>query len=152
MFGKKDQDESAQQPGQGSAALQAEVARLEALPLAEVAVEVMTKGFGSGGRGADDEQITVSGQNVDSGPDVSGIADRFVPEINRWRGRGPGDEALWNQLDRLVAEGVQQLELAALVRAQLHSASGSLDFAATRLGRSALESGTVERILGRGTA
>jgi hypothetical protein len=47
----------------------------------------------------------------------------------------------------LVAEGVQALEHASLVRAQVHTAMGALDYTVTRAGRAALESNSVARIL-----
>ncbi len=48
LFGKKDKKEK---KAAESAALQAEYERLDALPLPDLATEVMERGFGSGGPG-----------------------------------------------------------------------------------------------------
>jgi hypothetical protein len=48
---------------------------------------------------------------------------------------------------RLIAESLQQLEHASLIRAQLHTSMGELDWAATRRGRAALERDEVKSIL-----
>ncbi|HEX3841778.1 MAG TPA: hypothetical protein VHU85_13375 [Acidimicrobiales bacterium] len=125
-------------------ALQAEVDRLDSLPLPELAAEVMAKGFGPGGQGADkDGTVTVGGPNINAGVTVAALAADFVP--------GAADEGLRVRRDRLVAEGFQALEHAALVRAQLHTAMGSLDYTVTRTGRAALESNSVAQILSGGT-
>jgi hypothetical protein len=58
---------------------------------------------------------------------------------------------LWRQFSRIIAEGLQELEHASLVRAQMHTSQNSLDFTTTRLGRAALEQGAVEGILGGGS-
>jgi hypothetical protein len=47
----------------------------------------------------------------------------------------------------LVAEGLQELEHASLVRCQVHTAMGTFDWAATRRGRAALQRGAVEQIM-----
>jgi hypothetical protein len=57
------------------------------------------------------------------------------------------DYQLREQAIRLVAEGLQQLEHASLVRFQLHTSMGYLDWAATRRGRAALERGEVLSLL-----
>lgn len=81
------------------------------------------------------------------GTTVGAIATEFSPDGTT---RG-ADERVRLRLQRLVAEGVQALEHASLVRAQMHTAMGSLDYALTRLGRTALERGAVERVLGGGS-
>jgi hypothetical protein len=124
-------------------ALQAEVDRLDSLPLPELAAEVMTKGFGPGGQEADkDNTVTVGGPNINAGVTVGAIAPDFVP--------GDADEELRIRRDRLVAEGMQALEHASLVRGQLHTAMGGLDYTVTRLGRAALEGNSVAQVVDGG--
>jgi hypothetical protein len=58
------------------------------------------------------------------------------------------DRFLREQIIKLVAEGLQQLEHASLVRCQAHSEeTGGFDWAATRRGRAALDRGQVQAIL-----
>ena len=60
----------------------------------------------------------------------------------------PEDGFLREQIIKLVAEGLQQLEHASLVRCQSHSEeTGGFDWAATRRGRAALDRGQVQAIL-----
>jgi hypothetical protein len=59
----------------------------------------------------------------------------------------PEDQQLRERIAKLVAEGLQELEHASLVRCQLHTEMGSLDWAATRRGRAALERGEVQAVL-----
>src|ERR1022692_1524012 len=132
MFGKKDEPG---QPPQADAALQAEFDRVSALSLVQLASEVMTKGFGPGGPGADDSSVTVGGPNADSGIEVTGIADKFVNYQPQYFGIPSPSEVLWRQFSRIIAEGLQELEHASLVRAQMHTSQNSLDFTTTRLGR-----------------
>jgi len=110
--------------------------------------QVMTKGFGPGGPGADEkEDVTLGGPNIHAGATVSDIAIEFAQG-----GSTQGaDDSLRLRLHRLVAEGVQTLEHSGLIRAQLHTSMGSLDYAVTRLGRAALDDAAVERILGGGS-
>lgn len=137
LFGNKGNDQD------NSAAQEAEIDRLDSLPIPQLASEVMTKGFGPGGPGEDAQNtVTVGGMSINSGPSVGQIADTLVP-------RCPA--ALELRLARITAEGVQALEHASLVRTQMHSSSGSLDYATTRLGRAALEHSAVDRILGGGS-
>ena len=114
MFGHKDDGQA------GTSTLQAEVDRLGSLSLPELAAEVMSKGFGPGCPGADDS-VTVGGPNFKAGVTVAALAADFVS--------GAADEGLRVRRDRLIAEGMQALEHASLVRAQLHTAMGSLDYA-----------------------
>jgi hypothetical protein len=147
LFGRKQQQEEEQAERSKDSALQAEVDRLESLPLTQLAAEVMTKGFGPAGPGADeDDAVTIGGPNVNAGPTVSAIALEFAPGGDT---RG-ADEHLRLRLHRVMAEGLQVLEHACLVRAQMHTSMNSFDYALTRLGRAALERGAVERILGGG--
>jgi hypothetical protein len=147
MFGHKDEEKQAQND-RWRLALQAEFDRLGSLPLPELAAEVMTKGFGPDGPGADDEDVTVGEANINAGPTADQIAGEFVAP------RGftfplPSDEdlKLRERIVRLVAEGLQELEHASLVRAQTHTSMGYLDYATTRRGRAALERGEVQGIL-----
>lgn len=137
LFGNKGND-----PG-ASAAVQGEVDRLDSLSLPQLASEVMTKGFGPGGPGEDAQNtVTVGGMSINAGTTVGDIASTLVP------GCGAPLEL---RLARIVADGVQTLEHASLVRTQMHTSSGALDYATTRLGRAALQQGAVDRILGGGS-
>jgi hypothetical protein len=126
LFGHTGNDEA------DDAALPAEVSRLNSLSVVQLATEVMTKGFGPGAPGADpDDTVTVSGPNTNAGTPVSVIATAFAPGGST---RG-ADDSVRLSLYRLVAEGLQALEHVSLIRAQLHTAMGSLDHAVTRLGQ-----------------
>jgi hypothetical protein len=78
---------------------------------------------------------------------TAAIAVKFIPAH---RPRSIGME-LQVRLDQLLAEGLQILEHACLVRAEWHANSGSLCYVATRLGRAALERDAIDRILGGGS-
>jgi hypothetical protein len=144
LFGHHD---DATDQSQDLAALQTEVARLESLSLPQLAAQVMTKGFGPGGPGADPQnQISTGGANINAGPEVSDIALAFAPGGNT----RAADDQLRLRLYKVVAEGLQVLEHACLIRAQMHTSMNGLDYAITRLGRSALERGEVDRVLGAG--
>ena len=124
--------------------------RLNALPLIELAAEVMIKGFGPGGPGADDDAITLGQANIHAGSTAQIISLELAPD------RGftfplptPEDHKLREQIAKLVAEGLQELEHASLVRCQMHTGMGNLDWAATRRGRAALERGEVQSVLQR---
>jgi hypothetical protein len=138
LFGHKETDE---EPA-GASSLQTDVERLDTLSLSDLAAEVMHKGFGPGGPGEDpDEKVSVGGANIASGVEIGEIAATFNDDRR-------SDENLRQRLQRLVAEGVQVLEHAGLVRTQMHTSQGGLDYVLTRRGRAALRDGTVERILG----
>jgi hypothetical protein len=117
--------------------LRAELTRLSSLTLEQVAAEVMTKGFGPGGPGA-------AGH---ADPDVIGAA--FTQPF---QGRDY-DQEVDVAVMEIVAEGLQVLEHACLIRPVFHGQGGSHDvhyalgWGATRLGRAAVEQGTVERAL-----
>jgi hypothetical protein len=147
VFGHNDDDKQ-QRIEQWRLAMQAELGRLSALPLEELAIEVMVRGFGPGGPGADDDTISLGQANVGAGPTAGDISMRFVPD----RGFAfpvptPDDVQLREQVSRLVAEGLQELEHASLVRCQMHTSMGTFDWTATRRGRAALQSGAVEHIM-----
>ncbi|HEY2054739.1 MAG TPA: hypothetical protein VGH14_12470 [Solirubrobacterales bacterium] len=138
-FGRSERSE----PSTGSRddVLRAEGDRLEALSTSQLAAEVMAKAFGPDGPRAPD-RATVDGATIGAGPTVSAIVSRFVGS-DKWDQAKREDS--WERLKRLIAEGLQILEHAALVRAQVHS--GILNYALTRSGQAALEQGAVERIL-----
>jgi hypothetical protein len=139
FFGHKDES---QREADSSSARQDEVDRLEALTLAQLAADVMTKGFGPGGPGADHQgTTTVGGPNINAGPTVAAIALEFAPGGST---RG-GDDALRQRRYRLIAEGLQAAEHASLIRAQMHTAMNSFDYTLTRHGRAALGGGAVDR-------
>ncbi len=141
LFGHHDDDV---QQAQNLAALEPEVERLESLPLARLASEVMAKGFGPGGPGADENnEVTPGGANISAGPEVAEIALAFAPGGTT---RG-ADDQLRLRLYKVIAEGLQILEHACLIRAQMHTAMNGFDYAITRLGRAALERGEVDRVL-----
>jgi hypothetical protein len=125
-------------------ALLAEIERLDRLPLPALAAEVMGKAFGPGAEWEDpEEEVTIGGPNVGAGATVVGIATEMAPG-----GSTKGaDERTRLRLHRLVAEGVQALEHAALVRPQMHTAMNSLDYTPTRLGRKALAAGAVAQVV-----
>lgn len=77
MFGRKD-EEKQEKNEQWRQALQAEFDRLNSLPLAQLAAEVMRKGFGPDGPGADDEDVTVGQANINAGPSAAQIAGELV--------------------------------------------------------------------------
>jgi hypothetical protein len=120
--------------------LRAEVQRLGSQTLERLAAEVMERGFGRGGPGAENPADPAAIGAAFSGP---------------FQGRDY-DEAADAQLMEMVAEGIQVLEHACLVRPVFHGSGGdrayyALDFASTRLGRAALEQHAVERILAGGS-
>jgi hypothetical protein len=144
MFNRKDQSkqESADERRQG---MRAEYERLAALSLSDLAVEVMVKGFGPGGPGADDAAISLGQANIGAGPSAVDISFEFVPKGGSFP--SPDDIQLREQLAKLIAEGLQELEHASLVRCQMHTASGYFDWAATRRGRAALNQNDVAAVL-----
>lgn len=145
LFGHRDDDSD--QAADNVAALQAEIDRLDSLSLPALAAEVMAKGFGPGSPGADDDNtISVEGPNISAGPTIADVALEFTPAGNT---KG-ADDATRLRLQKLVAEGLQALEHAGLIRTQMHTAMNGFDFALTRKGRSALQSGDVAGTLGGG--
>jgi hypothetical protein len=130
-------------------ALEAEIERLDRLTLAALAAEVMGKAFGPGAEWEDpEEEVTVGGPNVGAGATVEGIATAMAPEGST---RALDDRARL-RLQRLVAEAVQALEHASLIRAQLHAATAGFDYTPTRLGRKVLAAGAVAEVVGEGEA
>ncbi len=132
-----------------TAELEAEIKRLDQLPLSALAAEVMAKAFGPGAEWEDpEEEVTVGGPNVGAGATVTGIATEMAPD-----GSTKGaDDATRLRLQRLVAEAVQALEHAALIRPQSHTAMKGLDYTPTRLGRTVLAAGAVAEVVGENGA
>lgn len=129
-------------------ALGAEIERLDRLPLPTLAAEVMGKAFGPGAEWEDpEEEVTVGGADG-AGATVAAIAAAMAP-----RGSAKGvDDRAWLRLQRLIAEAVQMLEHASLVRAQTHVATSGFDYTPTRLGRKVLAAGAVAQVVGGGEA
>jgi hypothetical protein len=148
-FGHKDKDTDKEQKlEQWRAVLKAELDRLNSLPLSQLASEVMVKAFGPDGPGADEEDVQVGQANIHSGPSLYQISGVFEADRGFTFPLPTDDDAkLLERIRRLVAEGLQELEHASLIRVQMHTGMGSLDYATTRRGRAALEGGEVERIL-----
>lgn len=139
---KEDQGSDKQERmAQWRLAARAELDRLSSLPLTDLAAEVMTRGFGPGAPGAG--QLPGPGQaTATTDPTVWVISFEFAPD------RGfttPEDAALRRQITELVAEGLQQLEHASLVRCEVQRQE--LGWKITRAGRAALHSGEVPQIL-----
>jgi hypothetical protein len=120
------------------------IERLDRLPLPALAAEVMAKAFGPGAEAEDpEEEVTVGGPNDGAGATVEDIATGMAPG-----GTTKGaDERTRLRLQRLVAEGVQALEHAALIRPQMHTAMNGLDYTPTRLGRKVLAAGAVAAVV-----
>jgi hypothetical protein len=130
MFGNAEKRQA------GVAALQTEVDRLSALSLTDLASEVMTRVFGSGGPGADGSALT-----------IVVAANQFISEESSWS----NEDATREQLVRVVGEGLQVLEHACLVGQQIvliGNEHWGLGWSITRYGKSALASGGVAHALG----
>lgn len=127
LFGDKKPE---QDSGTG---IEDEVARLGALPLPELASEVMVRGFGPECP-ADDGR-----------PSVRMITDLLVP------GGARLDLGAFQGLNELIGEGMQVLEHASLVQSTVWGSKGGLYFVATRRGKTALERNTVDQAIGGGS-
>ena len=153
LFGRKKQDEW-EQP---NPALDAELARLQALSSAQLAAEVMTKGFSS------------NYDPSDGGWGAASIADEFCPRPRlhilrdttiKAQVRAVKEESdptstrgKFAQLRDVVGEGLQTLEKASLIQ-QKDSFDGvatNIGYVTTRLGRDALQQNAVDRMLAGGT-
>lgn len=133
-------------------ALEAEFDRLNSLTLPRLAAEaeIMTAAFGPGCPGADDEEyFSVAGGNARYGPSTYRIAEVLMTSRGINFPVGPmKDRELQERIVRLTAEGLQELEHASFVRAQVHNPPQvGPDYTITRRGRAALERGEVEGIL-----
>jgi hypothetical protein len=125
--------------------LETEIERLDQLPLPVLAAAVMAKAFGPGGEWEDpEEEVTIGGPGDGAGATVGAIASAMAPDgTARWV-----DDRTRLRLERLVAEGVQTLEHASLIRAQMHDGTDGLDYTPTRLGRTVLAAGAVAEVVG----
>ena len=123
------------------AAMQAEIERVDRLPLNQLAAEVMIKGFGPGGPGQSGTVEDPVGAHRVNLEDIAGL---FTPAF---AARGVGPE-LNKRLTNLIAEGLQILENAALVR--VSNRGGFEHYFATRRGREAVARGELDRILDTG--
>ena len=126
------------------AAMQAEIQRLDALPLNELAAEVMIRGFGPGRPGGPGEPGTIEDPVGARRIGLEHFAREFTPAF---ADRGVGPE-LNKRLMNLIAEGLQILENTALVRVSYRG--NSEHWFATRRGRQAVARGELERILDTG--
>lgn len=135
LFGKND-DEA----GDGDAAVAVEIARLEALALPALAAEVMEKGFGPDGPGAPGKPGTIEAPEI-SAPRVR-LNEVVMAVTPAYAASSDAREQL--RIADLLAEAIQLLELAALLRVTWRG--GTEDFMATRRGRAAQERGEVERL------
>ena len=135
--------------GAGDAgAVAAEVDRISALPLPALAAEVMMKGFGPGGPGGPGQPGTLEAlsSTVLTQVDRTTIGRALTPAFTAKAASREQDA--W--LRHLVAEALQALEHASLIRVSWRQ--GSEHYTATRLGRTATDRTTIERILtDRGT-
>jgi hypothetical protein len=138
MFGNRDKRAAASDGREAAnAAFRAEVERLEALPMAQVAAGVMVKGFGPGGYLPDfvqREPYAVATAHVRN------VAEMFEPE-------GARDADLYERLSEVVGEGLQVLEHESLIWARSVAEGLGVGYAPTRRGRAALEADAVERTL-----
>lgn len=139
LFGsKRDEQEVA---GPDPTELEAAIRRLDGLSIPALAAEVMTSAFGRGANSEDPgEEVTVGGANIGSGATVDSVAYGMAPG----RTLDGFDPLLRLRFERLVAEGIQALEHASLLRAQMHTHMKGLDYTPTRLGRKAVADGTIE--------
>ena len=115
------------------AVLAAEADRLSSLTLPQLAAEVMATGFTDVPRYDESERAY---------PVFARLISRLAPEDI-----GPLDGEVHSRFAELVREGLQVLEHASLVCGPI-SGSHHDYYTLTRLGRSALERGAVDRYLG----
>ncbi len=138
LFGHKDEGGDGAAAASGAAE---EIARLEALTLPQLAAEVMEKGFGAEGPGGPGKPGTIEAPSLSAERlRLNEVARAVTPALV-----ATNDAAEQLRIGNLVAEALQALELAALVRVDWRG--GTEDFKATRRGRSALSSGEVEQLV-----
>jgi hypothetical protein len=144
VFGNKEKRQAA------DAALLAEIERLESLPLNQLATEVMTRGFGPGTPGAAGSTAVVGGSVKSGGASI--VAYTGVSQIAKAFNRDGRDMTLIRRLHDVIAEGLQALEHAGLVRAEALGPSGtsSAGYVVTRVGADALQNDGVAHILVEG--
>ena len=160
-FGRKKDDDvgdqgAQSQPSDSNPQLDAEVSRLQGLTLVQLASEVMTKGFS-----ADYDPTS-------DGSEIGGIADQFFgrpdwklsdstvhAQVRKAQAEAqPGTtEHQLLVLSDLVAEGVQVLEHASLVRLKTNYEGQYFNsgYVSTRLGHAALQQNAVDKILAGGS-
>lgn len=127
LFGKSDDKQ------RDNEALAAEVARLDALPYEALAAEVLQRGFGPGGPGADGNAAQSHELQAALNP-----TDRIFGM----------DANLENALTDLVYEGLHMLYRAGLVRWSFSGGDhASLSWEVSRAGRRAMEQGSVDAAL-----
>jgi hypothetical protein len=114
--------------------LRAEVERLEALPMARLAAEVMVMGFGPGGPASRRGHYAVHHDD---------IAERFGFDWLSY------DGDLYMRLCELVGEGLQVLEHQSLIWpcSGKEFKNGGIGYTPTRRGRAALEDNALEQAL-----
>lgn len=130
------------------AAMNAEIDRVGSLSLPQLAAEIMTRGFGPDGPGGPGKPGTIESPIALSTSDRLTAKDIAHVFTQAWRGRKVGQE-LDTRLSQVIAEGLQLLEHASLVRAECHENTGGISFVATRYGRVSLDRGEVEQIVAR---
>lgn len=138
MFGTKDDADD------DVATLTAEIERVDGLSLTQLGVEVMRKGFGPDGPGGPGKPGSLEDLTTMTFPrlDVLNVAREFTPALS---GRKVGRD-LQRRFVYLISEGLQVLENAALVRVNWQG--GQMHWIATRRGRTALATNSVEQALG----
>lgn len=150
IFGRQDDDKQ-ERADAWTLDLKAELDRLASMSLAELAVEVMVKGFGPGGPGAENghpRPVRV-GAHEFAAASASVVASRFLPERGV-RLPPPSEDQLklHMRITGLVAEGLQALEHASLVRLSSDLRQPyTVEYATTRRGRAALERDEVKTIV-----
>ena len=127
LFGRNEETEAE------NAALREWVAQWSALPLADLAEQVMLAAFGPGGPGSEGPtSVYEIGRAIDPSDSV------FA-----------GDDEARQDLAILIAEGMQVLEHACLIRWTFSGGDhASMVWRATRLGKAAVAEGSVGRWLG----
>jgi hypothetical protein len=140
MFGNKKKEQKHEQEQADQAAVQAELERLQAMTIEQVAAEVMTRTF------------------VPSGPfggelRENAIADAFLPDAMRRQPSrllkprpGHEDEPYW-KLKPLVREALQILEHKGLIVYEPKAGGLPGNFQATQLGTDAIAQDTVGRVI-----
>lgn len=160
-FGKKkdDQDQQPDQqspPGDPNPQLDAEVARLQGLTLVQLASEVMTKGFSAGyDPTSGDSDIGEIADQFFAKPDFTLRDSTVRAQVHKAQAQSqPGTpEHQLLVLADLVAEGVQTLEHASLVRlkTKYDGQFFNAGYVATRLGHAALQQNAVDKALAGGS-
>jgi len=150
-FGRK-QDE----PEKSNPQLDAELDRLSALSLPQLAAEVMTEGFSSEYDPGDaGRTVVVIAAGFCPGPPLR-LRDTTIRAQKRASKEASdpnSTQAKYLRLQDLVREGLQTLEKASLVQPKTTNQGEAtmVGYVTTRLGRDALERHAVDRVLAGGT-